>query len=337
MNHLVNAEQIKEFQLRNAAGMSVTALNLGCRITAIVTPDKNGNLDNVVLAYANNEQYLQDQLYFGAVVGRFCNRIKDGKLTLDGQEYQLAINNGPHALHGGIVGFDAVIWDVEEVTLPEGPSLVFTHLSPDGHEQYPGNLTVTVTYTLTEENSLNISYRATTDKTTVVNFTQHSYFDLSSGNVKAPMQHELMINADMYLPTDETAIPLAEAPVSLVDTPFDFRKTELIANKLDWENKQIAMAEGFDHTYVLNKSEGDELSHAAVLMDKQSGRRMDVYTTEPGMQLYTANFIGDNKHTAVCLETQHYPGSPHRDDFPTTVLEPGEVFLSQTQYKFSVE
>ena len=309
--------------------------------------DKDGVKQNVVLGYGDNAEYLKDDLYLGTVAGRYCNRIKEGKLTLQGQDYALPINNGPNSLHGGLVGFDSVLWDVEQADTPQGQSLTFSYLSKDGEENYPGNLQVKVIYTLTEDNSLNIVYQATTDKTTVVNLTQHSYFDLSAGKADNALQHKLMINADAYLPTDATAIPLAEAPATVTDTPFDFRNEAVIESQLDWKNQQIEMAAGFDHTYVLNKAEEGELSHAATLTDPMSGRCMEVFTTEPGMQFYTGNYITENmagadgrtytKRTGVCLETQHYPDAPNRPDFPTTLLSPGQTFRSETQFKFSVK
>jgi aldose 1-epimerase len=301
-------------------------------------PDRKGNVDVVTLYLDSLDDYLAGHPYFGSVVGRYANRIAKGKFTLDGVEYTLATNNGPNHLHGGVRGFDKAVWNAEPAEAADCVRLKLTHTSPDGDEGYPGTMTASVTYSLTGDNELRIEYTATTDKPTVVNLTNHAYWNLAGAGSGDVLDHVLTINADRYLPVDEGLIPLGElAPVK--GTPMDFTKPHPIGSR-------IAQVEGgYDHCYVLNRK-GEGLSLAARVVEPKSGRAMEIYTTQPGIQLYTGNFLdgtvsGDGvayqKHDALCLETEHYPDSPNRPEYPSTVLRPGETYHEVTVHKFSVQ
>jgi aldose 1-epimerase len=336
---------IEIYTLRNAKGMEATIMTYGGIVTSLKVPDKNGQFDDVVLGYDNLDGYLTNSPFFGALIGRYGNRIAKGKFTLDGVEYTLATNNAPNHLHGGVKGFDKVVWTVAEAEVGEdGPELELTYLSKDGEEGYPGNLKVKATYTLMEDNALKVKFKATTDKDTVVNLTHHSYFNLAGGgNV---LGHVVQINADRFTPVDNTLIPTGElAPVA--GTPFDFRASTPIGLHInDTNNEQIKFAGGYDDNWVLNKK-SDELSLAARVYEPGSRRTLEVWTTSPGLQFYTGNFL-DGSITgkggriyqfrdAFCMEPQHFPDSPNHPDFPTTELKPGETYHNTIIYKFATE
>jgi aldose 1-epimerase len=331
------------FTLRNGHGAEARISNYGGLVISLKVPDRNGKMGDVVLGYDNLAGYLKDSPYFGAMIGRYGNRIAKGKFTLDGKEYHLAINNGPNALHGGKKGFDKVVWEPKIRTTPEGPVLELHYVSRDGEEGYPGNLTVTAAYRLTDDNGLRLDYTATTDKDTVVNLTQHSYFNLAGHGDN--LHHVVMINADKFTPVDSTLIPTGELrPVE--GTPFDFRKPTPIGARINQDDEQLKFGNGYDHNWVLNKQPG-QLSLAARVYEPTSGRVLEVFSTEPGLQFYTANFL-DGKITgkggwnykfrsAFCMEPQHFPDSPNHPEFPTTELKPGETYRHTLIFKFSTQ
>jgi aldose 1-epimerase len=334
--------EVQLYTLKNQAGMQVQITNYGAIVTSILTPDKTGKVGDVVLGFDSvggytSDAYLKSGPYFGAIVGRFGNRIAKGKFTIDGQQYTLATNNGANHLHGGIKGFDKVVWQAEEV--PGQNALKLTYLSKDGEEGYPGNLTTTVTYTLTDDNELRIDYEATTDKATPVNLTNHSYFNLGAGQAEDALQHILMINADRYTVVDATLIPTGELrPVK--GTVMDFTIPTAIGARI----KEVEG--GYDHNYVLKDADGT-MKLAASVYEPTSGRFMEVHTTEPGIQFYSGNFLDGSltgkgnttykKHYGFCLETQHFPDAPNQPKFPSTILKPGDTYRTSTAYKFSVK
>ena len=337
--------RVELYTLRNSNGMTATIMTYGGIVTSLKVPDKNGTFGDVVLGYDNLDGYLKSTPYFGALIGRYGNRIAKGKFPLDGVEYILATNNPPNTLHGGLKGFDKVVWSVEEAEVGEhGPKLELTYLSKDGEEGFPGNLTVHATYTVTEDNALQIKFKATTDKDTVCNLTHHSYFNLAgSGDI---LGHIVYINADKFTPVDATLIPTGELrPVA--GTPFDFRTPTPIGLDIGETNdEQIARGNGYDHNFVLNKK-SNELSLAARAHEPVTGRTLEVWTTEPATQFYTGNFLDGSItgkggwtyqfRNAFCFEPQHYPDSPNHPDFPTTELKPGETYKNTIIYKFSAE
>lgn len=334
---------VNEYTLVNANGMTMKVINYGGIITMLTAPDRNGKFEDVVLGYESLPDYLTKNMFFGALIGRYGNRIARGKFSLDGIEFSLDTNNGPNHLHGGEGGFDRVYWNIAPVKASDGVSLKLSYLSRDMEEGYPGNLAVEVYYTLTNDNKLRIEYNASTDKKTIVNLTQHSYFNLSGGR-RDILDHELFINADKFLPDDATLIPTGELR-AVAGTPFDFRKPFIIGARINDNDEQLKIGNGYDHTWVLNKSQ-DRLNRAAVLYDKQTGRELTVTTTEPGIQVYSGNFlnkelIGKNGfindfRTGICLETQHFPDSPNKPEFPSVILNPGEKYLTETVYSFTV-
>lgn len=335
---LPDDKEVSKYTLTNKNGMSVSIINYGGTVVSLMAPDKTGKMEDVVLGFDSLSQYETSSPYFGCLVGRFGNRIAKGKFSLDGKEYTLAVNNGVNHLHGGLKGFDKVLWNVEVPA--DSSSLKLSYTSPDGDEGYPGTLTMEVIYSLTDDNELKIDYMATTDKKTVVNLTHHSYFNLAGkGDI---LSHELKINADKFLPVDSTLIPTGEQ--ALVDgTPFDFKNSTVIGSRINNDDQQLKFGGGYDHCWVLN---GGGLRNVATLSEKNSGRIMEVFTTEPGMQFYSGNFLdgtlkGKNGNVyghrnGLCLETQHFPDSPNKSEFPSVVLEPGQTFKSTTVYKFSV-
>jgi aldose 1-epimerase len=335
---------VRLFTLTNAAGMEVRATNYGVILVSIRVPDRHGKLDDIVIGHDNLEGYLTKSRYFGAVVGRFGNRIAGGRVEIDGTTYQLSLNNGPNHLHGGVKGFDKTVWNAAIATDARGPSVVFTHTSPDGHEGYPGTVAARIAYTVTDQNELIIEYSATTDKPTVLNITQHSYFNLSGVGSGDVLGHRLTLHADKYTPVDATQIPTGEiAPVE--GTPFDFRRETAIGERIDGDSPQLKMSAGYDHNFVLS-SNGTGLAPAARVVDPKTGRSMEVSTTEPGIQFYSGNKLdgsmsGKGGHvygsrTGLCLETQHFPDSPNKPNFPSTVVRPGEHYKSTTVFKFGV-
>ena len=329
------------YTLTNANGMMVRITNYGGIITELHVPDRDGKLADVVLGFDNLKSYLAGHPHFGAVAGRVANRIAKGRFTLDGKEYKLAVNNGPNSLHGGKVGFDKKVWKAESFEGKDGVGVKMTYVSPDGEEGYPGTLTTTMTYTLTDKNELRIDYHATTDKETPVNLTNHSYFNLAGAGSGDVLGTELTIEADKYTPADETLIPTGEL-ASVKNTPLDFTTPHTIGERAGQIRKSIG---GYDHNFVLN-SGGGKLALAARAYEPKSGRVMETYTTEPGVQLYTANFMGDTKgkggvvykkQGGFCLETQHFPDSINRPKFPSVVLRPGKTYETTTVYKFGVK
>ena len=340
-------DSIKLYTLENESGMTVRVTNYGAIITSIIVPDRNGKRADIALGYNRVEDYINavDKPYFGAVVGRYGNRIANGEFTLDGETYSLLKNNGPNHLHGGAIGFDKVVWTVDNYV--EGKSIKLSYFAKDKEEGYPGNLSLTVTYKLTEENSLVVDYFATTDKATPVNVTQHTYFNLKGEGEGTILDHELMLNAKKFTPVDETLIPTGEMP-SVKGTPFDFTEAKPIGRDIEQDDEQLKFGLGYDHNWVLDKAGKDgELTLAAKVYEPTSGRLMEILTTEPGIQFYCGNFLdGRLKGKAArayvhrggfCLETQHYPDSPNQPNFPSTILKPGEEHTSQTIFKFSVK
>ena len=342
--HTPDGTPVELYTLRNRHGMEAQIMTYGGIVTSLKVPDKNGNLGDVVLGYDNLDGYLKSTPYFGALIGRYGNRIAKGKFSLDGKEYTLATNNVPNCLHGGVKGFDKVVWTVKETEVGEdGPELELTYLSKDGEEGFPGNLTVKATYTVTEDNALKVKFKATTDQDTVLNLTHHSYFNLrGSGDI---LDHVVTINADKFTPVDSTLIPTGELrPVK--GTPFDFTAPTAIGARINNTNDdQIKFGGGYDHNWVLNKK-SHELSLAARVTESTSGRVMEVWSTEPGTQFYTGNFLDGSitgkggwvyqLRNAFCFEPQHFPDSPNHPEFPTTELKPGQTYHNTIVYKFSV-
>lgn len=341
---------IKLYKLKNSHGVEVHVTNFGAIITSIVVPDRDGKLGDIALGYNDVSGYINavDKPYFGAIVGRYGNRIAGGKFSIDGQEYKLPVNNGPNALHGGVIGFDKVVWDAETKVDQTGQHVVLKYLAKDREEGYPGNLQVQVTYTLNEKNQLIVDYLATTDKATPVNLTQHTYFNLKGEGQGDILGHELTLNASHYTPVDETLIPTGKiAPVA--GTPFDFRKPKAIGRDIDANDEQLRFGGGFDHNWVLDEaapnSRSGDMRLAAEVYEPTTGRVMTIHTMEPGIQFYCGNFLdgrlkGKSGQAYVhrggfCLETQHYPDSPNQPNFPTTILKPGQTYKTQTVFGFS--
>lgn len=337
----IDGRALSLFMLTNASGGQVGITEYGGIVVSLKVPDRHGEFGDVVLGFDTLDAYVADTPYFGAITGRYANRIAGGQFSLDGTDYELAVNNPPNALHGGIKGFDKVVWNGEPNA--EGDGVVFKYVSADGEEGYPGTLTAQVTYTWTDDHELRIDYEATTDKPTVLNLTNHSYFNLKDGGASPILDHELTIDADRYTPVDETSIPTGEL-AALEGTPLDFRQPAAIGARIGDDHEQLRFGAGYDHNYVLNR-ESESLALAATVYEPESGRVMEVLTTEPGVQFYSGNFL-DGHHvgkggvayehrSGLCLETQHYPDSPNQPEFPSTVLRPGETYSTQTVYRFS--
>jgi aldose 1-epimerase len=333
---------IEIFTLKNRQGVQVRAINYGAIITSIRVPDRRGRLDDVVNGHDTLEGYLNRSRFFGAVVGRYGNRIAKGRFTLDGREYSLAVNNGPNHLHGGVKGFDKVVWKAEMPVAPSGAAAVaFTRISPDGEEGYPGTLQVRVSYTLTSTNELIVDYQATTDKPTPVNLTQHSYFNLAGHASGDILDHVVTIGADSYTPVDATLIPTGEI-ASVANTPFDFRRPTRIGARIDDDHPQLKIGGGYDHNFVLRPNG----TPAVRVEEPKSGRTLEVTTTEPGVQFVTANRLDGTitgkggavygRRSGFCLETQHFPDSPNQPSFPSTILRPDRRFESRTVFRFGV-
>jgi len=330
------------YTLTNQHGMRVTITNYGGIVTSLLVPDRAGSLGDVVLGYDRLSDYVEGSPYFGALVGRYGNRIANGRFTLDGVEYTLAVNNVPNHLHGGITGFDKVVWDAEPYAESDEVGVRLSYTSVDGEEGYPGNLAVTVTYALTNENELRVDYILETDQATVANVTHHGYFNLAGHASGDVLSHELLLDADRFTPVDEGLIPTGELR-DVAGSPMDFRIPSPVGERIDADYEQLRYGGGYDHNWVLNGESGT-LRLAARVSEPTTGRVMEVYTTEPGIQFYAGNFLdGTNvgkggvaysRRTGLCLETQHFPDSPNHPEFPSTVLRPGERYQSTTVYRF---
>jgi aldose 1-epimerase len=339
-----DGQNVDLYTLTNKNGMQVAITNFGGTVVRIAVADRQGKMDDVVLGYDSLDGYVKDTAYFGAVIGRYGNRIAQGKFVLDGTTYTLARNNGENSLHGGIKGFNKAVWQAREVATNDGPSVELTYLSKDGEEGYPGNLNVKVLYTLTDRNELKIDYTATTDKKTVLNLTNHSYFNLNPGGSDV-LQHVLMIQADKFTPADAGLIPTGELR-SVARTPFDFRKPTAIGARIEQDDEQLKLGKGYDHNFVLN-GKGNGLELAARVVEPTTGRLLEVLTSEPGVQFYSGNSLDGStvgksgktygRRSAFCLETQHFPDSPNHPKFPSTELKPGEKYHTTTIYRFRAQ
>lgn len=339
-----DGQPVEVFTLRNANGVEARIINYGGTVLSLKVPDRDGRFGDVVLGFDTLSDYETKSPYFGCLIGRYGNRIAGGRFTLNEVTYQLATNDGPNHLHGGIKGFDKRVWKVEraEVT-PRGPQLELSYLSPDGEEGYPGNLHITATYTLTRDNALRLDYRATTDKDTIVNLTQHSYFNLAGhGDI---LGHIVYLNADRFTPVDATLIPTGELrPVD--GTPFDFRRPTAIGARIQQDDEQLRYGRGYDHNWVINKKPGELALHARVL-EPTTGRVLEVLSTEPGLQFYSGNFLDGTlkgkygqvyeHRSGFCMEPQHFPDSPNKPQFPSVVLKPGQEYRNTIIYRFSVQ
>ena len=336
-------ENVDLYTLRNTHGVEATITNYGGIVVSLKVPDRNGKFDDVVLGFNDLDSYLKPGPYFGALIGRYGNRIAKGRFTLNGVEYKLAVNNGENHLHGGIKGFDKVVWTGAEMKTRLGPALALTYVSKDGEEGYPGNLTTRVVYTLTNNNELKIEYSATTDKDTVTNLTHHSYFNLAGEGNGDILNTRVTINANRFVPTDAGSIPLGDLR-KVSGTPFDFLTAHAIGERINQDDEQLKFGSGYDHTWVINGRPG-VMRLAATAYEPASGRVMQVWTTEPGVQFYTGNFLDGTltgksgkpypRRSGFCFETQHYPDSPNQPSFPTTTLKKGATYRSTTIYKFS--
>lgn len=342
---LPDGTAIKVFTLTNSNGVEAGISNYGGTLVSLRLPDKNGKYEDVALGFDSVQGYLQPNVpYFGATIGRYGNRIAKGKFTLDGKEYTLAQNNGTNSLHGGLVGFDKVVWKAEEFKNENEVGVRLHYLSPDMEEGFPGNLDTEVVYTLNDKNELRIDYKATTDKKTIVNLTNHAYYNLTGDLNKDILNHQVMINADKFVPVDENVIPVGELR-SVERTPFDFTEPTAVGKRINDPHEQIKLGNGYDHTWVINGQPG-KMRLAATVYDPVSGRFMEIETTEPGVQFYTGNWLNGSlqgkgvnykKRTGLCLETQHFPDSPNQPNFPSVELSPGETYETSTIHRFSVK
>jgi aldose 1-epimerase len=339
--HTADGAAIELYHLVNANGLEAAIMTYGGTLVSLRVPDRDGTLADIVLGFDSLAPYLGDHPYFGALVGRVGNRIAGGRFTLNGDTYTLALNDGANHLHGGPGGFHRAVWQARERPSESGPSLELHYLSRDGEEGYPGNLDVTVIYTLTDRNALRIDYTATTDRDTVVNLTHHAYFNLAGEDI---LSHQLELDGRWFVPTDDNLIPLGELrPVE--GTPMDFTTQTTIGDRIADDDEQLRRAGGYDHTWVMDKTPG-AMGHAARVYEPTSGRVLEVYTTEPGVQFYSGNMLDGTagkggrrytKHTGLCLETQHFPDSPNQPSFPSTVLHPGETYQQTTIFQFDVQ
>ncbi len=339
-----DGEGVDLYTLTNGSGAEVTIVTYGAIIVSLRVPDRDGVLDDVVLGYDSLQGFIDASPYFGAIVGRYGNRIGDATFELDGETYVLARNNGPNHLHGGLVGFDKVVWTGESFDDATGVGIILTYVSQDGEEGYPGTLVSRITYTLTEDNALIVDFHATTDKATPVNLTQHSYFNLAGAGNGDILDHELMVMADAYTPVDSTMIPTGEIR-DVTGGPFDFRTPVAIGARIEDDNRQLILGGGYDHNYVLSGGDTSPFL-AARVYEPTTGRVMEIHTSEPGVQFYTGNFLDGSitgkdgrayqRRYGFCLETQHFPDSPNKPEFPSTILRPGETYESRTIFSFGV-
>lgn len=339
-----DGKEVTLFTLTNKNGITMQVMNYGCIVVSLHTPDRNGNKEDIVLGFDTLEQYVAESPFFGAVIGRYGNRIAKGKFSIDGQAYTLAINNGPNHLHGGKKSFDKVVWDAAIINDEDEPTIQFNYVSFDGEEGYPGRLAATITYTLTNDNDFKILFEATTNKKTVVNLCQHSYFNLSGNAKRDILDHTVCLHADRIVAIDETSIPTGELQ-PVVGTPFDFKTPKKVGQQINDDDQQLKNGNGYDHTFVFNDDVIDSDKPAATVYDSETGRYLEVFTQEPGAQFYTGNFLtgykGKNgaiyhKRFGLCIEAQHFPDSPNRPEFPSVILNPGELYRTQTSYRFSV-
>ena len=336
---------IDKYKLSNRQGMEISIINYGGIITSWTAKDKNGVYEDIVLGYNVLSEYEKETPYFGAIIGRYGNRIAKGKFSIEGKEYTLAVNNGENHLHGGVKGFDKVVWDAETRSTDSSASLILTYLSKDMEEGYPGNLEVEVVYTLNNQDELSVTYKATTDKTTVINLTQHSYFNLSANFNNTILNHELILNSDSFLPVDNTLIPTGEFR-DVTNTPFDFRTSKTIGQHINEEDLQLKNGFGYDHCWVLNEQDKG-VRFVASAFEPQSRRFLEIFSDEPGIQFYSGNFLDGTLpsknngsyefRSGFCLETQHFPDSPNHKNFPSVILRPEEEYKSQTIFKLSVK
>lgn len=338
-------EAVTQFALTNAHGNRMVVLDYGATVVSIEVADTSGTMADVTLGLSNLAEYESNPAYLGAIIGRYANRIGDGQFSIGDETYVLAKNNKPNGvpchLHGGVRGFDKVVWKAKPVETDEGPSLIFTHTSPAGDEGYPGTVEIELVYTWTNDNVWRIEWSATTDKPTPINIAQHAYFNLSGGSDDTVLDHSLQLNASAITPTDQGMIPTSELR-SVAGTPFDFRTPKRIGDEIDADDQQIAWGGGYDHNWVLDDGVGSFA--LAAILTHPIGRRLEVWTTEPGIQFYTGNFLDGTMtgrdgrplvyRSGLCLETQHFPGSPNRENFPSTILNPGETRRSKTEYRF---
>jgi len=339
-------ETVELFSMTNANGIEIQVISYGGTIISLKTPDRDGNLGDIVLGYDNLQAYLDGSPYFGSIIGRYGNRIGGAEFTLDGEAHSLAANDGVNHLHGGTVGFDKVVWAGEPFENESGVGVMFRYTSPDGEEGYPGTLEMEVTYTLTPSDELLVDYMATTDQATPVNLTQHSYFSLKDAGASDILGHELMIAADGFTPVDATLIPTGEI-ASVEGTPFDFTAPHTIGERIGSNHTQIGFGGGYDHNWVLNGTQADGMTLAARVSEPTTGRTLEILTTEPAIQFYSGNFLDGTltgkggvayqHRTGFCLETQHYPDSPNQPDFPSTILRPGEEYNTRTVFRFGTE
>lgn len=343
-NSTVHGEAANLYYIENDNGMKAYFTNYGGRIVSLLVPDKKGNLVDVVLGFKKVEDYKNStEPYFGAIIGRYGNRIAKGKFTLDGKEYNIPINNGENALHGGENGFQDMIWEVDR---PQSHTIIFKYLSEDMEQGFPGNLEVTVTYILTNQNELQIEYKALTDKSTIVNLTNHAFFNLNGEGIGDILNHDLQIFANQFTPVNEDLIPTGEFK-NVEGTPFNFTEAKKIGEDINIDNTQLKFGKGYDHNFVLSGKLVGNLIHAAIVKGDRTGIIMNVYTEEPGLQFYSGNFmeskntlksgVKDHFRSAFALETQHYPDSPNHSNFPSTVLKAGETYTTKSIYKFDVE
>ena len=334
---------INQYILKNANGMQITVINYGGIITSWKAKDRDGSYEDIVLGFDNLSDYESSSPYFGALIGRYGNRIKEGKFTLDGVDYTLEVNNGENHLHGGVKGFDKVIWEVDKEVKESSASLILRHISTDMEEGYPGNLDVKVIYTLTNDDELKVRYEAETDKKTIVNLTQHSYFNLSANLSRDILAHQITIDADSFLPVDKTLIPSGELR-DVEGTPFDFRVPKRVGDDINEDYTQLTFGNGYDHCWVLN-NQNEGVRFVASAYDTLSGRSLEIFSDQPGIQFYSGNFLdgtlkskdGGNYEfrSGFCLETQHYPNSPNQESFPSVILNPGEKYNTETIFRFS--
>jgi aldose 1-epimerase len=342
---LPDGREVYQYTLVNNSGATVKIINFGAIVTSLTVPDRNGKFEDIVLGYDSLDGYIHGASYFGALVGRYGNRIGKGQFTLEGKKYQLALNNGENHLHGGNIGFDKVVWDAKILQDSMGQSLQLTYISPDGEEGYPGTVTLSVTYTLTDKNELRIAYKGTTDKITILNPTHHSYFNLSGSMINTILDHLLTIEADSITPVDKGLITTGKY-LDVAKTPMDFRTPTAIGARINDMFEQLQFGKGYDHNWVIKNYSKGKIRKAAEVYEQKSGRLMTVYTDQPGLQFYSGNFLdGTAKgksvsyqlRTGLCLEAQCYPDSPNKPEFPSVTLKPGEVYQQTTIYQFSIK